>query len=118
MCELPVRCPCAGAEEPVEIQVWSSKVRSELEIELGEMSIRWSSSARIHVIAWGEREEKEEKAQGFELPCMMEVREMKRVGQVRQDAGVRWGEYPERRVHAREGGAHRSTGGRRNTHWI
>lgn len=51
---------------------------------MGEMSIRWSSSARIHVIAWGERRKRREKAQGFELPYMMEVREMKRVGQVRQ----------------------------------
>lgn len=58
-CLLDVRM--AGAEEPVEIQVWRSKVRSELEIELGAMSIRWSLSARIHVIAWGEREEKEER---------------------------------------------------------
>lgn len=32
-----------------------------------------------------------------------------------EDTGVRWGEYPERRVDAREGGAHRSTGRRRNT---
>lgn len=78
------------------------------------------------MIAWGERTKRREKTRGFELTlhCGGQGDAEGRASET-EDAGVRWGNYPERRVLWRTEewvpGKEEpigQTGGWKNSHWI